>query len=312
MKVPFVKYPSIENTYREKEISGWLSYHPELVNEHFILQEKIHGCSIQFIFRPNMPLAYASRNRVLGDENFHGLHEVMERDNFKDFVAKVQGIVDSNQYILDVLRFYGELFGANIQKGVDYGKERQVLFFDMRMDETWLNQSTFHDFMHRNALGFCVPNFGVVEGLGAALAYDAVKDSLILNKENNIIEGVVIKPYFKTYESPDGSLFYLKNKNSQFQENSRAPKEFKDINPDVIQFGVAFREYITENRLQNIFSKYGEIERPNQIGDYIRYMIDDAKEDFIKDYDLSELSDKDQKSVFNVGSMVVSMLKKVM
>jgi len=311
MKVLFEKYPSIENSYREKEINTWLGYHPELVNEHFILQEKIHGSNIQFIFRPRLPMAYASRNRVLGDENFHGLHEVMEREDFKEFISKVQTIVDNNEYILDTLRFYGELFGANIQKGVDYGRERQILFFDIKMDNTWLNQNLFYKFMFDNGLlDFKVPNFGVVPGLGNALAYDTVKDSLILGKENNIIEGVVIKPYFNVYESPEGSLFYLKKKNEQFKENSRKPKEFQDINPDVVQMSVAFREYITENRLQNVFSKYGEIEKPNQIGDYIRYILEDAKEDFLKDYDLSEFEAKEQKAIFNVGSLIVSMLKK--
>ena len=69
--------------------------------------------------------------------------------------------------------------------------------------------------------------------------------------------------------------------------------------------------YITENRLQNLFSKMGEIERPNQIGDYIRAMLQDAKEDFLKDFgdDFSALSAKDHKAVFNAGRKIAHMLK---
>lgn len=308
MKGMFVKYPSIENSYREKEINTWLGYHPELMNEAYILNEKIHGSNLQLIFKPGLPVYFASRNRLLHDENFHGLHEVIVKDTIKSFIAEMEKHSTDTR---NTLRFYGELFGANLQKGVDYGKERQIRFFDMSVSGMWQTQTRFLDFMENDGfLSLAVPSFAVVTSLREALEFDIKKDSLILNKENNIIEGVVIKPYNKVYESPEGSLFYLKKKNEEFKENSRKPKDFTDINPDVVQYGVIFREYITENRLQNVFSKYGEIERPNQIGDYIRYMLEDAKEDFLKDYDLSEFADKDKKAIFNVGSLIVTMLKK--
>lgn len=38
----FIKYPSIENSYRAKEIERWLEFAPELINEEFVITEKIH------------------------------------------------------------------------------------------------------------------------------------------------------------------------------------------------------------------------------------------------------------------------------
>ena len=40
----FLKYPSIDNHYRSKEIAMWLHYHPTLAKERFIAREKLDGC----------------------------------------------------------------------------------------------------------------------------------------------------------------------------------------------------------------------------------------------------------------------------
>jgi len=40
----FRKYFSIEGSWRNKEIQWWLEKYPQLANETYVLQEKIHGC----------------------------------------------------------------------------------------------------------------------------------------------------------------------------------------------------------------------------------------------------------------------------
>ena len=40
--------------------------------------------------------------------------------------------------------------------------------------------------------------------------------------------------------------------------------------------------YINENRLADLFSKYGEIQSNAEIGKYIKLMLEDAKEDFLE------------------------------
>ena len=64
-------------------------------------------------------------------------------------------------------------------------------------------------------------------------------------------------------------------------------------------------------RLQAVFSKNGEIERPDQIGDFIRLVLTDAKEDFLQDNQeaVDALDKAKQKRVYNVGSMIAFLLK---
>jgi hypothetical protein len=61
--------------------------------------------------------------------------------------------------------------------------------------------------------------------------------------------------------------------------------------------------------LQNVFSHHGPIESPKQIGQYIRYMLEDAQGDFLKEHDVAELDKGQLKNVYNVGSMIANMLK---
>jgi hypothetical protein len=132
-------------------------------------------------------------------------------------------------------------------------------------------------------------------------------------KKGNIMEGAVIKPYFKVYIDGNGTPFMLKKKNQKFLEKASAKKERKPLSTKVAILNANFKAFITETRLQNIFSKWGEISAPNEIGDYIKYMLADAKEDWAKEHDkhvLADLDKKEIKQVFNVGSTIANMLKK--
>lgn len=64
-----------------------------------------------------------------------------------------------------------------------------------------------------------------------------------------------------------------------------------------------------ENRVLSIFSKHGPIQEMKQLGDYIKWIIQDAQEDFMKDNSNIELTDKELKQVFKVGADVVKLLK---
>ena len=49
------------------------------------------------------------------------------------------------------------------------------------------------------------------------------------------------------------------------------------------------------------------------MGKYIKYVLNDAKESFFRDYDKSELdhmSKADMRAVFNVGSVIANIIKK--
>jgi len=300
-----LKYPSIENHYDSRNINRWLHYHPELETEFYTIEEKCHGSNIQFIFTPNDKLRLASRNRILGDgENFYDIFNVIEK--YREFIDAFQSISNA---LNASYNFYGEIFGSNIQKGVDYGPEKQILFFGARVNGLWVSASTFYTMMKENNFSeLIIPILGKADCLEDALEFKADVPSMILNKEDNIMEGVVIKPMFKVYESPEGEMFYLKKKNEKFLEKSKEPKVFVPSHP----LKEEFLKYINDNRLDGIFSKYGKIDRPQQIGEYIKYMLEDAKEDFLKENSIEGLSKNEIKEIFSAGYDVMRLLKGVL
>jgi len=304
--VKFVRYPSIENHYQNKHINRWLQYHPELENETYVLVEKIHGSNFQTIFAPNVPVTFASRNQPLGPEpEFHGCQEVIKGAEYRELINHFQNLSNERNA---VVRLYQELFGANIQKGVNYGPKRQTRVFDLKINDLWMSQKDLQKHFILNLdSDFLVPIYAGANSLQEALDFDTRKDSLILGIEDNECEGVVIKPFHRVYESPDGELFYLKKKNESFTEKQKGPKRERELDHPL---KAEFLLYINENRLEGIFSKYGRIESPKQIGDYIKYMIEDAKEDFLKDNSVEGLSKNESKEVFSVGYNCMVLLKK--
>lgn len=309
----FVKYPSIENSYREKEIYSWLSYHPSLLNEVFVAQEKIDGANIQFVFLPNEMYKIYSRNQEV-DWRFYNVGEVLSRREWKRFFGYAQTFVEKNNI---TLRLYGELFGQGVQNRVRYCDNKNILFFDAWVGEEFLCyekfRSLFSDLLHEH---FCVPVLSEnLNGLKDALSYNENFDSLVSKMylgsgAKHIAEGFVIKPRYKMFQSSQGSVFYLKKKNEKFSENTKTERPEKQLDEKVLSLKSQFVHYINENRVLSVFSKHGQIERQNQIGDYIRLIINDAIGDFEKDTDMSELTKDELKTVFNVGNIVAALLRK--
>jgi Rnl2 family RNA ligase len=301
----FKKYPSILNHYRSKEINWWVQQHPDLLTAEYEVQEKIHGANIQLIFSPNEPLVVCSRNRVLAeDEDFYGVKALLSQE--------LDGFVDQMQFVADnseTISFYGEIFGPGIQRGIDYGSEKRVVFFDVALSGESL-APVFSRLIFKNIdPGLYIPQLAVVNGLQNALDFNTKLISAFgPDNPENVIEGVVIKPLNAVYQSPQGSRFYIKKKNEAFKEKAKV-KKVAQVPSELEALHLEFLSYITPMRLQAVFSKHGEINSPSEIGKYIKLMLADAKEDFEQENELPELSKKELKYVYNVGSMIANMLK---
>lgn len=292
----FKKYPSLENHYRVKEINWWLERFPELKDETFIIQEKLHGCNIQVVFDGKLTL-YSRRQKITND--FRGIRGVIkEMGDFFDFLSIIYR-VDKKPITL-----YGELFGKGIQKGVDYGEGKRLLFFDMAIDFNILPQDRFLYFM-KNWRKYTVPCLEVTTLLKNALDFDVNFSTKINPIDGNLCEGVVIKPYIKVYKSIQGSVFYIKKKNDNFKEKSSQKVE-RIIDPTVEKYSTIFKTYITDNRIESVFSQIGKIETSNQLGKYIVEILNDAKEDFLKDYDIDKVH---HRQIFNVGGLIANKLR---
>ena len=320
----FLRYPSIDNHYRTKEIEMWKRYHPNLTKEMFVAREKLDGSSLALWFLPDGRIKVASRNNFIGylgdDVRFQGVSitELFESNSaYKALIKDVQ----TWAYINDKPNIiFGELYGGGIQNRVNYGKERHFRAFDIMKGGYMLSQYDF-DYIFAtipgiyadDKLSLVCPFVAKFENLEEALAFDVSKFTSILTPVDhpegklNLAEGIVIKPYDTCYQSPEGSVFYLKMKNEKFKDNEvKAPKLAPDAG--LIELQTAFRGYLTENRMLDVFSKYGVIEKPSQIGEYIRYIMEDAKVDFLKEFPYSGDKNAD-KVVFNGGPIILEMLK---
>lgn len=317
--MPFRKFPSIENSYRDKEICYWLDKFPELRDETYIITEKLDGSCISFVYEPDGTFHVAKRSGFVGsDENFYDIQRVVYNE-YKDIMYVFKNFAQSTKSTLNV---YGELFGKGIQKRINYGPEKYIRFFDVTVDDVMFSQREIEDFFSSlNIEDMLVPNFGTVKGLQAALDFNVEGVPTLINPDGgSFIEGVVIKPYEKMYMIPYGedtpttklgNPFYLKKKSEKFNE-VKPKREKKEVDEGIEVLRNSFKDYITENRVLSVFSKYGEIEHPKQIGDYIRLVLNDAKEEFEKDYsdDLYELDKNELKQVYNVSKNVLAILNK--
>lgn len=304
----FIRWPSIENSYREKFIQKAVEEFPELAACEYEITEKLHGTNVQFHFEPGKEMRVASRNRYLEPgSKFYDIWGILSE--YRRMWDELQGVTVRHNVSV---RLFGELYGQGVQKDVDYKPGKKISFFGIMMDNMLISPSWL-----RAAAEFAqvenllVPRVKLIKGLEAALDVDTNFLSMINPIEGNICEGVVIQPYSKVYRLADGSTFLLKKKNEAFKEKQKVRKPLVPVDSEVMRLHTIFKNYITENRLNNVFSNWGCIERPEQIGEYIRLVIMDATVEFAKDYDIAwwALGKKQRGQVTKVGAIVAGMLK---
>lgn len=301
----FKKYPRLENVYQKKFIDGIINQLPHLKDVYYIITEKRDGSNIQLIFNPDgQEYKIASRNRILENgEDFYGIFDVL--GNYSELTQYLQELANTSEMTINV---YGEVFGKGIQKRIDYGDDRYFEIFDIYCHDD--NDSFFVDpsFIYENKIlsGYMVPVFGLIKGIDNALSFEPE------GFNDGKFEGLVIKPYRGVYYNKKGNLFCLKKKSPLFSEkgNKEKKKEKPKFSEDVEELHQIFGQYINKNRVLSIFSKHGEIEESNQIGDYIKLTLEDAKEDFFKSgHIISEKDAKEIKYIFNHSKKIVPILQ---
>ncbi len=321
------KYDSIENHYREAYIRKAMDNDRDLIDCTYIVQEKIHGANIGLVFTPDQGLKVYSRNNELdvSGSGFNDLGGTLRAEPMDSFIARMKKYCYENELNI---RLYGEYFGPKIQKGVDYGTEKRIRFFDMMKGTVeagfenmeYVSQDEFKYFMESIGFGkLIVPTICFVDGLERALALDCrVRSRLGDPKdETNIMEGVVIKPFHDVKRDHYGRIFYIKSKNNEFLEKVKAKKRkaYSPEDPKIVTLRLEFESYLTDMRMQSVFSKMGKIEEMSEIGQYLKEFSADAIEDFRKDFadEIEELTPSEFKRITGVaGKIGVKLLKESM
>ena len=318
----FRRYKSIENHYREKFIHDTLAFHPVYLTVKYIATEKIHGANFQINFHRaednSISVSFGKRSSfIASSENFYNHLGTLNKPEYQTLIENVCHWMRSNGYS-DVI-MYGEFAGPGVQSGVDYGPTKFVKFFDVVLDGEYQPWSVFLDFMGQvGGIDFVVPVAGEFDTLEEALAFDVEGKLSIINPvEGNVWEGVVIKPLNVIDYNKDGEqvLFYIKKKDSRFADKQKKSKDTRaDLPQELLDAQHAFNEYLTEVRLQDVFSKYGPIQSQKDVSTYIKYRIEDGKEDFFKDCKelFMAVDDKNKAKVFSAtGKIVAPMIMKL-
>jgi len=309
----FKKYPSLTNHYQNKDINYFeMKFGDEMKKVTWTLSEKIHGANFSILFQPQAKPEWFSRNNKITGDNFYNCEELIEEYVF----AKLPIIQQFSTKTKQTVRLYGELYGPGIQKGVEYGNERGIKFFDMMVNDQFISQQAFEDFFFDHFLGsMLVPLLGRVPTLQDAINLDTRFNSKLSDKTDNIVEGVVIKPFEKVLVDAQGSLFYIKKKNDEFKEKQKVKKirTVTNYTEEVNEYRAIFLSYINKNRVESVFSKEGEISSFKEIGKYISLIHKDALDDFKLDHDenflIAKFTKQERKYIFNSSQVVVELLK---
>ena len=287
------------------------------MDKQFVATEKIDGANIQFYVTPGRRFKIGKRSSFIGkDTNFHHVLEII--DDYKPFINDLQKYSHSENVNI---RVFGELFGEKIQRRIHYCSGHKILFYDLDIEGKRVSQYEFYNFMEQkldNDYTYLTVPVLSIDSLEKLLEFDVESQkSEVADTKDQPIEGIVLKPMNEVLKSAVGDFMYIKKKTEKFSEiKAKKKKRPKFENPILENFHNTFLTYINEPRVLSTFSKEGEIEKPQQIADYIRWVLEDAKEDFITDLSNNDtetfkvLNDKEKRLIFNVGSAIVKILKK--
>ncbi len=297
----FKKYRSIENTYR-KEYLDKITDHG-FADNLYIVQEKAHGANLSYYSTDGINFYSAKRTADLDKlESFYNHDLVLE--NILDKLRNIWKRIKADIPNVNQITIYGELIGGDyphpkvkpnkkavpVQKGVFYSPDNHFYAFDILINtDTFLDVDIANTYFDEEGLLHAKILFK--GNLEACLKHSNQFNSLIPNDlhlpllEPNIIEGVIIKPMKNLYFK-NGTRIILKNKNERWSENKTFHTSITKNDPpseQVIKLQEAISSYVTENRLNNVISKIGEINK-SDFGRLIGMLTKDIVEDFNKDY----------------------------
>ncbi|GHV43129.1 hypothetical protein FACS1894180_1320 [Bacteroidia bacterium] len=342
--LPFKKYSSIENTFDKDFVEKIKEQIP--ANQEFIVQEKVHGSNVSFI-TDGAKMEFAKRTGVVEEgEKFYDYEELFER--YRPKILNLYKSVKAKYADLQTLIVFGEMFGGNyphkdvknnhkisiIQKGVAYCPTHEFYGFDLYchcgLDPQSPEQK--HYFLPVEDTNLFFANGGFIyaktlfsgaleECLNHPNAFPSTiyKEFNLPEIEDNICEGIVIRPAEPLYLR-NGSRVLLKSKNARFAEKKsikkRAPKVFVEptYSENLKQLLPETELYITENRLNNVVSKIGEIRVPRDTGKLIGLTAKDVLDDFLKEHSgkYAALEKSEQKIInTHINKSVTVLIKKV-
>lgn len=305
------KYDGIVGTWSAKNIEYLRLKGFDHKSIKWCVTEKVHGSNFAFYINQD-EIKVAKRNGFLAEgENFFQYTRMNESNGWKvrqlwDYLCGLRVTFgdDDLEPIKEII-VYGELCGGvyehpdvikppnvrKIQKGVSYHPDIIFYCFDIMVNGIYLDMNAlpaaceFNDIFYAKILKTgtfdecmeCPDEFQslIPKWLGLPPI------------ENNVCEGIVLKPLSPMFYE-DGDRVILKSKNQKFLEVSKERKQRPvKQKAKLSEFGkltlTAISTYITENRLNNVISKFGEPQKKDFRAIW-QLFKDDVLEDFEKNY----------------------------
>ena len=270
----FRKFSSLENTYRTNLLEK-IQYEGK-DGGLWMATEKLHGANFSF-WCDGTEVKVASRTQFV-DGTFYNCQAVINK--YSDSVMSLFKLLNGEHKQLVI---YGELFGGNIQKEVEYG-EKDFRAFDLTLDgvvQTKLNQRAWCEgvgilsapFIHSGTFVECLALSNTFKSTLTPEGYE----------EDNTSEGLVIEPVEPTWFN-NGSRIYFKNKTEGFSEKKRKPKEHIvfELSDEESELMNELLTYNTTQRVSNVISKIGQVTNKD-FGKILGLTTQDLLEEFTKE-----------------------------
>lgn len=271
----------------------------------WVVTEKIHGANFSFSYEDNQ-LKYAKRREYLNwADDFFGFQMVVGRleDTMIRLFEHLRLMIPGSRYIV-----YGELFGGKyphpdveavenlqaIQTGVYYAPDIHFYAFDIAI----VNELGVKYYLDYESAVSYFARFGIpyAEPLLIGKFNEALNFNIRINSPipvqlgfpelgQNLIEGVVIKPYDLKDTELLSSRPIIKLKNPEFDEEEKFHKAEKwSFIPNIssktenLSFIVdELRTYVSRNRLESVLSKVGALDVNNSA------RLSEIREEFLQD-----------------------------
>lgn len=278
----------------------------EMEKLKWVVTEKVHGANFSFIYE-NGTLKFAKRKEYLKwTDDFFGFQLVVNKieDAILSLFEHLSNEVTGEKYIV-----YGELFGGKyphpevnaikdlnaIQTGVYYTPAIEFCAFDIAIEKKgsdskyYLDYETsltyFKQFGIFHAKPLFIGKFTEALNFNTRINSTIPKEFELPELKDNLIEGVVIKPFNQIDNNTLFTRPIVKFKNTEFDEEDKFHEAEKwSFIPDVssktedLSFIMEeLRNYITQNRLKSAISKIGQLDRNNPI------RISEIKTEFLND-----------------------------
>ncbi|WP_298508382.1 RNA ligase family protein [uncultured Kordia sp.] len=271
----------------------------------WVVTEKVHGANFSFVYE-NGSLKFAKRKAYLSwEDDFFGFQIVVNQleTNIIRLFEELSTQISGTKFIM-----YGELFGGSyphssveadttvqaVQTGVYYSPTINFCSFDIAIEtegvstKTYLDYETAISYFEKHGIFYAKPlligKFGEAVNFNTRINSTIPKQLQLPELTENLIEGVVIKPYNKLENAVISSRPIVKLKNKEFEEEKfhQAEKwsytaKLSSKSEDLSFILEELRNYITTNRLESAISKIGALDMTNT------QRVTDIETEFFKD-----------------------------